>query len=136
MALLYHLESHKTQGREAAGRQSFVISMFQCIKEKQKVHMKLSEHVQIISATRESKFFSGKLQKLPTICNSTLSEFIQGRIVRVMVFYNSLAIESSYLPTTLQFIIYQKAFWKKNNKATQNEKKKLRIQDSPIFVFK
>ena len=32
-----------------------------------------------------------------TICNSTFTEFIQGRILRVTVFYNSLAIEQYLL---------------------------------------
>ena len=58
--------------------------MFQHTKEKKKVQMKLYRHVQIISASRASKSFSGKLQESPMICNSALTEFIQ---VEFILFY-------------------------------------------------
>lgn len=103
---------------------SFVIWMFQCIKEKQKVQMKLSGHVQIISATRASKFFSGKLQESPTICNSTLPEFIQGRIVRVTVFRNSLAIERYLLAKNITVCYILESLLKRTSKTTWNEKTK------------
>lgn len=62
-------------------------------EKKQKLQMKTTNIVHIISATMAKKFYSGEIQTLPTICNSTLIGFIQSRILRVMVFHNCLATE-------------------------------------------
>lgn len=124
MASQYHLESYKNQGRKAVGHLSFVIWMFQCTKEKQKVQMKFSGHVRIISATRASKFFSGKLQESPTICNSTLPKFMQGRMVRVKVFHNSLAIGQYWLAQNFTICFILESLLRQTNKVLRNEKTK------------
>ena len=73
MALLHHLESYKNPKQKSSRSFELCYLNVPVLKEKAESEMKLYGHVQIISAIRASKLFSGKFQESLTICNSTFT---------------------------------------------------------------
>lgn len=123
IALLHTWNLIKIQVRKAVTHSNFVISMLQSRKEKQKGQMKLQACTNHF-CYKGKQVIRGKLQESPIICNSTLTECIQDRILSIMVFHNSLAIEQYLLGKNFTISYSLVSLLKQTNKATRNEKTK------------
>lgn len=135
MAPLYHLESYKHPKWKSSRSFEFCYLNASVLKGKAESEMKLYRHVHVISATRANKSFSEKLQESLTICISTFTEFIQGRVLRAMIFHNSLAIEQYLLAKNFTIDYNLVSFPIKSHKMKKHKAQNPRLCSS-INVFK